>query len=88
MRIMKWVRARGNIGATSYECRIGLRMLHQTCSARFTDLKKKEFGPFLIKLLDHSGNQVRRLTDTGTPAGVWVANVGKDDQGGGKKAPE
>lgn len=72
-RIKAWMILRGRRGATSYECRLALGMSHQTCSARFTDLKTKEWGCFLIPLLTSKGVQVRRLTDTGSPAGVWIA---------------
>jgi hypothetical protein len=73
-RIKTWMIDRGRHGATSYECSVALNIRHQTCSARFTDLKTEEYGCFLVELLNQDGKQVSRPTDTGSPAGVWIAN--------------
>ena len=58
-------------GRTCYEAEVELGMLHQTCSARFTDLKTEEHGCFLKPLMGEDGKQTARPTDTGSLAGVW-----------------
>ncbi len=61
--IVKFLMERAAHGATCYEAEVELGLLHQTCSARFSDLKK-----------DHviAPNGQRRPTDTGSPAAVCV----------------
>lgn len=71
-RIKDFVRSQKR-GATSYEVEVALDMRHQTCSARFTDLKTEKHKHFLRPLLNGAGTQVTRPTDTGSPAGVWIA---------------
>jgi hypothetical protein len=62
-RIIAWLATQGLHGGTCYEARIELGMLHQTCSARFSELKKD-------KVIVPNGKQ--RLTNTGSPAAVCV----------------
>jgi hypothetical protein len=62
MRILK-VLFENPRGLTCDEVEVLLGMRHQTCSARFTDMKKFNW---IVKC----GS---RLTRTGSPAGVWRA---------------
>lgn len=63
MIIAEFVRKRGAHGATSEEAETILKMRHQTCSARFTDLKK---AGVLIE------SERRRRTSSGRWAAVCV----------------
>ena len=62
-RIIEFLHGRGDYGATSYEARIALGMRHQTCSARFSDLKRA------VAIIETG---VLRPTDTGSKAAVCV----------------
>ncbi len=65
-RIVEFMVTRGRYGATCYEAEEALGMSHQTCSARFSDLKKD-------RVL--SVNGIRRPTNTGCLAAVCVISV-------------
>jgi len=56
-------------GMTSDECEILLGIPHQTCSARFTDMKRYGW-------VEWCGT---RKTRTGSPAGVWRVTKEEDD---------
>src|SRR5215467_13043603 len=73
--ISAFVLERGLDGATSDEVEAALNLSHQTCSARFTDLKRD--GVIIeIKKLQHDGllrdESPTRLTKRGKPAAVCV----------------
>jgi hypothetical protein len=59
-----WLLGRGPQGGTCDEAEIALRMRHQTCSARFYDLRRKG------KIVD---SRTRRMTSSGHAAIVWLA---------------
>lgn len=61
--ILAFIRSRGVDGATCDEVEVALGMSHQTCSARFTDLKIARHIETLGEL---------RPTRTGSPAIAWV----------------
>jgi hypothetical protein len=64
LRIIRYVATCGARGSTSDQCEEAIGMQHQTCSARFSDLKKA--GVLLL-------NGERRQTRRGrSPAGVCV----------------
>lgn len=66
LRILSFLRATGS--ATCDEAEVALDMTHQTCSARFSDLKK-------AGQLEPTGD--KRVTRSGRNAGVWkVADDG------------
>jgi hypothetical protein len=58
-------------GLTSDEAEVLTGMLHQTCSARFTDMKRYFW-------IEHCGT---RPTRTGNLAGVWRVIKDEDQQG-------
>jgi predicted transcriptional regulator len=61
--ILTFIASRGDHGATSEEAEQALGLSHQTCSARFSELKIAE------QILPAG----RRPTSSGRSAGVWVA---------------
>lgn len=62
-RVVAYIGSRGPLGATSDEVEAALGLLHQGCSARFTDAKRKG----LI-----AENGLRRPTRSGRWAKVFV----------------
>lgn len=62
-KILAFIQAQGSHGATCAEIEEALNMLHQTCSARCSDLKAK-------RLVEVAGT---RKTKTGSAASVLVA---------------
>jgi len=62
-RVLQHIWSCGRSGCTCYEAEIALGMRHQTCSARFSDLKND--GVII-------GTGQTRPTDTGSPAEVCV----------------
>ncbi len=66
-RLYMLLRERHPGGLTSDEAEVLTGMSHQTCSARFTDMKRYLW-------IEHCGS---RLTRTGNLAGVW--RIRKDD---------
>jgi hypothetical protein len=65
-RVYQFVWSNNLYGATCYETEQATGMRHQTCSARFSDLKK---DGIII------GTGRTRLTDTQSPAEVCVATI-------------
>lgn len=66
MSVLSWVRDQGAHGATCDEAEVALRLSHQTCSARFKELR----DDFLIVATEH-----RRKTRSGRGALVHTAKV-------------
>ena len=66
-------------GATCYETRVAMQHIHQTISARFTELR--QWG-YIDYLYDSNGHIHTRPTDTDSPANVHVLTAK------GKKAVE
>ncbi len=55
-RIYKLLHSKGRSGATCQECEDELGMLHETCSARLTELKKDNFVVVIGKRQNRSHN--------------------------------
>ena len=60
-------------GLTCEEAELTLSMPHQTCSARFSDLKSCE-PPEIIKCRLPDGTAVKRPNRSGRNAFVWIRN--------------
>lgn len=55
------------------EVEVLLGMKHQTCSARFRDLKLCD-PPLIVKARTPEGKHIRHGTRSGCTAGAWIAN--------------
>jgi hypothetical protein len=64
--IVEWVAERGELGATCDEVEAALGLSHQSCSARFNELKSTKFGRLLVATGE------KRNTRSGSPAMVYV----------------
>jgi hypothetical protein len=66
IKILAWIQKNGD--STGDEAKYGLGLLHQACSARFSELKDEGY---LTPVFDEDGKQASRKTQANRGAGVW-----------------